>query len=64
VAQSGITIPWFAIGGITPDNLGEVLAEGASRVAVVRAILDARDPAETARRFADLLALVPEGACA
>jgi thiamine-phosphate pyrophosphorylase len=64
VAQSGITIPWFAIGGITPDNLGEVLAEGATRIAVVRAILDARDPAESARRFAGLLAAVPEGACA
>jgi thiamine-phosphate pyrophosphorylase len=64
VAQSGITLPWFAIGGITTDNIGEVIAQGATRIAVVRAILDARDPAEAAHRLADALAAVQEGACA
>ena len=41
--------PWFAIGGITPDNLHEVTAAGATRVVVVRAITDAPDPAAATR---------------
>ena len=40
--------PWFAIGGITADNLDDVLAAGARRVAVSRAITDAPDPAQAA----------------
>lgn len=44
--------PWFAIGGIDLDNLGEVLAAGASRVVVVRAITEAADPAAAAAEFA------------
>ncbi len=51
IAARGLPLPWFAIGGITPDNVGEVLAAGATRVAVVRAILDAPDCAAAARRF-------------
>ena len=35
--------PWFAIGGIDGTNVGEVVAAGATRVAVVRAIGDAPD---------------------
>jgi thiamine-phosphate pyrophosphorylase len=42
-------IPWFAIGGIEMDTLAPVLAAGATRVAVVRAITDAADPAAAAR---------------
>ncbi|WP_441246535.1 thiamine phosphate synthase [Kitasatospora sp. McL0602] len=46
--------PWFAIGGIDLTNLDEVLAAGARRVVVVRAITAASDPgaaaAELARR--------------
>ena len=64
VARGGITLPWFAIGGITLDNIAEVLAEGATRIAVVRAILDSPDPAEAASRFAHALATAQEGACA
>jgi thiamine-phosphate pyrophosphorylase len=37
--------PWFAIGGIALDNIDEVLARGARRVVVVRAITEADDPA-------------------
>lgn len=37
--------PWFAIGGIDLDNIDEVLARGARRVVVVRAITEAADPA-------------------
>jgi thiamine-phosphate pyrophosphorylase len=36
--------PWFAIGGIDLDNVREVLAAGAKRIVVVRAIRDAPDP--------------------
>ena len=47
--------PWFAIGGIDSDNLAEVLAAGASRAVVVRAITDAADPTAAARRLRDAL---------
>ncbi|WP_026449314.1 thiamine phosphate synthase [Actinopolyspora mortivallis] len=36
--------PWFAIGGIGPENLDEVIAAGAERVVVVRAVTEAEDP--------------------
>ncbi len=36
--------PWFAIGGIDATNLDEVLAAGARRVVVVRALTVAADP--------------------
>ncbi|KAA9161852.1 thiamine phosphate synthase [Amycolatopsis acidicola] len=50
-AASGTTRPWFAIGGIDTERLPEVLAAGASRVVVVRAITEADDPAAAARRI-------------
>ena len=43
--------PWFAIGGIDLGRLDDVLAAGASRVVVVRAITEADDPAAAARAF-------------
>ena len=43
--------PWFAIGGIDRQNLPEVLAAGARRVVVVRAITDADDPTAAAREL-------------
>jgi len=45
------TIPWFAIGGITTDNLDQVIQAGARRVAVVRAIMEADDPARSSQFF-------------
>jgi thiamine-phosphate pyrophosphorylase len=55
VAQRDPDRPWFAIGGIGPDNLDDVLAAGATRVVVVRAITEAANPAaataELARRL-------------
>jgi thiamine-phosphate pyrophosphorylase len=48
-AAVGGEVPWFAIGGIDPGNVGRVVAAGARRVVVVRAIRDAADP-ETAAR--------------
>jgi len=43
--------PWFAIGGIDLDNVREVIAAGASRIVVVRAIRDAPDPRAAAAAF-------------
>jgi thiamine-phosphate pyrophosphorylase len=48
--------PWFAIGGIDLSNLDEVLAAGARRVVVVRAITEAADPGAAAAEFARRLA--------
>jgi thiamine-phosphate pyrophosphorylase len=48
--------PWFAIGGIeTLDRLGEVIARGARRAVVVRAITQAEDPGAAAAAFASRL---------
>ena len=49
-------IPFYAIGGIEPGNLAAVQAAGARRVAVVRAITEAADPAAASRELLDLLA--------
>ncbi len=46
-----VTVPFFAIGGITLENLDEVLAAGATRVAVVSALLMAPDVRQAAAQF-------------
>lgn len=43
-AAARARVPWFAIGGIDAENVADVLAAGARRVAVVRAIVYAEDP--------------------
>jgi thiamine-phosphate pyrophosphorylase len=52
-AARSATVPWFAIGGIDESTIAEVVAAGATRVAVVRAIRDAADPAAAARALKD-----------
>jgi thiamine-phosphate pyrophosphorylase len=54
-AASSAQMPWFAIGGIDASNVAEVVAAGASRIAVVRAIGDASDPGAAARTLRDAL---------
>jgi thiamine-phosphate pyrophosphorylase len=54
-AAAHATLPWFAIGGIDPANVAEVVAAGARRVVVVRAIRDAADPEAAARSLRDAL---------
>ena len=49
--------PWFAIGGISLDRLDDVLAAGATRVVVVRAITEADDPAAAVRALTRRLRL-------
>ena len=56
-AALATTRPWYAIGGIDLDHLDEVLAAGARRVVVVRALTDAPDPASAAAEFARRLAV-------
>jgi thiamine-phosphate pyrophosphorylase len=48
-ARYATRLPWFAIGGIDRSNVSDVVANGASGVAVVRAIRDADDPESAAR---------------
>lgn len=43
-AAQNATAPWFAIGSINADNLGEVMGAGARRVAVVRSVMQADQP--------------------
>ena len=48
-------LPWFAIGGIDAETVGAVVAAGATRIVVVRALTDAADPEATARALRDAL---------
>ncbi|HEX7576547.1 MAG TPA: thiamine phosphate synthase [Verrucomicrobiae bacterium] len=50
-AAENVTVPWFAIGGINLENLGDVLAAGAKCVCVVSAILNAPDVAKACAEF-------------
>jgi thiamine-phosphate pyrophosphorylase len=47
-AAAHAPVPWFAIGGIDETNTAEVVAAGATRIAVVRAIGDSPDPEQAA----------------
>ena len=49
--------PWFAIGGIDPSTVADVVAAGARRIAVVRALGEAPDPEAAAR---ELRAALPD----
>lgn len=50
-----VDVPIFCIGGIKIDNLGEVMAAGAKRVAIVSGLLTAPDIAKYARGCKALL---------
>jgi thiamine-phosphate pyrophosphorylase len=50
-AAAHVKIPWFAIGGINLNNLGQVIDAGAQRICVVSAILNAENPAAACREF-------------
>jgi thiamine-phosphate pyrophosphorylase len=53
--------PWFAIGGIDQDTLPQVLAAGARRIVVVRAITEAPDPAAATAALAAALRAADAG---
>ncbi|MBM4071433.1 MAG: thiamine phosphate synthase [Planctomycetes bacterium] len=50
-ATAETTLPAFAIGGITGDNLPQVLVAGARRIAVGQALCQAEDPRKLARQM-------------
>jgi thiamine-phosphate pyrophosphorylase len=58
-AAANVSVPWFAIGGITLRNLDDVLAAGAGRICVLSAILDTPDIARACRAFKDRLPSAP-----
>jgi thiamine-phosphate pyrophosphorylase len=55
VAATEPVKPWFAIGGIDEERLPAVLAAGARRIVVVRAITGADDPRAAAQRLKSAL---------
>ncbi|EDX84796.1 Thiamine monophosphate synthase/TENI subfamily, putative [Synechococcus sp. PCC 7335] len=60
-AAAYATMPWFTIGGLNADNLGPTLAAGATRVAVVRALMEASDPSAVARSLVEQTQQQPIG---
>jgi thiamine-phosphate pyrophosphorylase len=52
---SAVRLPVFAVGGITPERVPEVMRAGASGVAVIGAILGAERPAVVVSEFLDQL---------
>jgi thiamine-phosphate pyrophosphorylase len=48
-AAAHLELPWFAIGGLDAETLGPVVAAGARRAVVVRALAHAHDPEDAAR---------------
>lgn len=63
VARIGprLEIPFTVMGGITPDNIGDVLARGARRIAVVTAVTQAPDIAAAVRSLRETIANYPAG---
>jgi len=59
--RSSVSIPVLAIGGIGPENAGEVIGAGADGVAVISAIAGAPDITGATRR---MVAVVAEGKAA
>jgi thiamine-phosphate pyrophosphorylase len=53
--SKNIDIPWFAIGGIDLSNIDQVIAAGASKIAVVRAIMNTDNPEKAAQAFLEKL---------
>ena len=54
-AAAAATRPVLAVGGITPERVGEVRAAGAAGVAVISAIYGAARPADATKAFLDVL---------
>ena len=50
-----IRVPLVGIGGITHDNVADVIRAGADGVAVISAVCGAHDPAGATRRFLEII---------
>jgi thiamine-phosphate pyrophosphorylase len=57
-----IRVPLVAIGGITVDNVAEVIRAGADAVAVISAVCAAADPLRATRRFLETIRAARESA--
>jgi thiamine-phosphate pyrophosphorylase len=60
-AAANAAQPFFAIGGIGPENAGQVVRAGARRLCVVRAIRDAPEPAAVAEGLRGSVGVAPGG---
>jgi thiamine-phosphate pyrophosphorylase len=58
-AARNAKVPWFAIGGVDETTINAVMAAGANRAAIVRAIAEAEDPEAVTRRLARALDVGP-----
>lgn len=54
-AAANAPVPFFAIGGLNAQNLGEAIDAGASRACALRAVADAESPERAARALRDML---------
>jgi len=61
-AAAHARVPWFAIGGLNASNVPAVVAAGARRVSVVRAIAEADDAERAARTLKVMLSEADLGA--
>jgi len=50
-----VKVPVFAIGGVDESNLGQLIAAGVRRACVIRAVSEAPDPEQAARRLRAML---------
>lgn len=55
-----LAIPFFAIGGISIENVGQVLQAGATRIAVGHAIVDAASPRSAVTAFREKMAEIAQ----
>jgi thiamine-phosphate diphosphorylase len=53
--RAEIRVPLIGIGGLTPDNVGDVIRAGAAGVAVISAVCAADDPERATRRFVEAI---------
>ena len=51
IAAAGVNRPLLGIGGVTPDNVGQLIAAGACGAAAITGILASDDPEASARRL-------------
>ena len=56
-----VRVPLIGIGGITPENVGDVIAAGVDGVAVISAVCAAPDPRAAARSFVGAIAAARAG---
>jgi thiamine-phosphate pyrophosphorylase len=48
---SSVTVPVFAIGGVTPENAADCISAGAHGVAAISAVMKAEDVTDAVKRF-------------